>query len=865
MKKKLLFLLVLPLLTFNILAVLNLNTIRVSAGEYPAIYIEPEITVDPALTPGNNYTISVKTDYTGADINCWQFTLNYDPNILHGGVNKMDTWIGDGVNTRFFTTRKPVVPNSEKVYVNQTRMEKPANYTIDCDKGEITLTLLITDTWIGDGVNTRFFTTRKPVVPYSDKVYLNETQLSRNVEYSINYDEGEITLKIVPDAGAEIKATYNVPPGLGAEIKTTYLYGGVTNGDLIHPDKDTSATFNLGTFNNTQGTLSLTAAFFFYIFPPAPLTSGPGTLANVTFTVVGYGVSDITLGPETKLIGITEEGYGNLYYIIDGQTMPNHIQHGTFLNIQPTHDVAVADLFVPDEAALGQLVSINVTVANEGTHDENVTLTVSYNSMPINTILVYMLPPGESETVKFSWDTSTGVVEGNYLINATATITKDDKLANNNKTKPIALKLTHDVAVTSLAAPERALVGQLVSINVTVTNQGSYNEIVTVGVYNETTVIETQIFDLTKGASTTRLFSWDTSAGIAEGSYTIESVAAIPQDDKPANNNKTKPIVLTFVRDMAVVSVARAPEMPIVGQLVSINVTVKNYGSYSEDFEVWFTCYVTIKRAQETVYTNERQSVTPPLGDSTTLSFNWNTTGITPGGHRIVAKVTLAEDVNTTNNHFTSEYFSVISSLGTIQGCVRDSLTEDPITGANVTVDTIASTTTDEGGKYSITNIPAGTHNVTASAEGYRSSSETITITAGETTILIFNLTLTPLPTTGTIAGTVKDSSTGDPIADAIVTVNSMSTTTNSSGAYVISDVPPGNYTVTASADGYKSSTRANITVVAGEMTPVNFELTPVQPLNILLYAGAAAVAIIIVATMAIYTLKVRKPRPPKR
>ncbi len=61
------------------------------------------------------------------------------------------------------------------------------------------------------------------------------------------------------------------------------------------------------------------------------------------------------------------------------------------------------------------------------------------------------------------------------------------------------------------------------------------------------------------------------------------------------------------------------------------------------------------------------------------------------------------------------------------------------------------------------------------------------------------------------------------------------------------------------SANGYGDSSQTNITVVAGETTTVDFELTPAQPLDILLYAGVAA-AIIIIAGIAVYILKVRKP-----
>jgi len=91
----------------------------------------------------------------------------------------------------------------------------------------------------------------------------------------------------------------------------------VTNGDLITKEKDETATYHAGKFNNTLGELSLTGASFFSMEEPVPTTYGPGILANVTFTVVGNGTSGITLDlipevvqREAKLLGWTEGGYG---------------------------------------------------------------------------------------------------------------------------------------------------------------------------------------------------------------------------------------------------------------------------------------------------------------------------------------------------------------------------------------------------------------------------------------------------------------------------------------------------------------------------------------------------------------------------
>jgi hypothetical protein len=56
----------------------------VSAVDYPSVYVDPPEIIDETLTPGNTITLSIKTDYTGADIAAYQFTLSYNPHILNG-------------------------------------------------------------------------------------------------------------------------------------------------------------------------------------------------------------------------------------------------------------------------------------------------------------------------------------------------------------------------------------------------------------------------------------------------------------------------------------------------------------------------------------------------------------------------------------------------------------------------------------------------------------------------------------------------------------------------------------------------------------------------------------------------------------
>jgi len=113
----------------------------------------------------------------------------------------------------------------------------------------------------------------------------------------------------------------------------------VRNGDLITTSKHSSATFAPGTFNNTIGKLSLTMAYFYHISPPPFRTTGPGTLANVTFRVKGYGVTDIHI-PEavsdpTTFLGGYNVAKGGYYEIMDGTLEPEKLGDSYFRNTIP--------------------------------------------------------------------------------------------------------------------------------------------------------------------------------------------------------------------------------------------------------------------------------------------------------------------------------------------------------------------------------------------------------------------------------------------------------------------------------------------------------------------------------------------------
>ena len=84
----------------------------------------------------------------------------------------------------------------------------------------------------------------------------------------------------------------------------------------------------------------------------------------------------------------------------------------------------------------------------------------------------------------------------------------------------------------------------------------------------------------------------------------------------------------------------------------------------------------------------------------------------------------------------------------------------------------------------------------------------------------------------GTLLGTVQDS-TGATVANAKVTAMNVATATvyesitNATGNFTIPSLPPGTYTVTVVAQGFKKVTNQNIDVLINSSTRVDFDVAP--------------------------------------
>jgi uncharacterized repeat protein (TIGR01451 family) len=151
-------------------------------------------------------------------------------------------------------------------------------------------------------------------------------------------------------------------------------------------------------------------------------TSGNGTLATITFDVITFGSSLLSL-PNTLLLDST----GNKIIHIKNE--------GFFANAVPDLTVVSIELS-STQLTVGDSLTITITVKNQGTlnattFDVTVTAVSSGGTRTVGTIPVDGLGPGAQVTKTITWETK-NVDPGDYTIKVVAGPVSDEANIDNN-------------------------------------------------------------------------------------------------------------------------------------------------------------------------------------------------------------------------------------------------------------------------------------------------------------------------------------------------------------------------------------------------------------------------------------------------
>lgn len=177
--------------------------------------------------------------------------------------------------------------------------------------------------------------------------------------------------------------------------------------------------------------------------------------------------------------------------------------------------------------------------------------------------------------------------------------------------------------------------------------------------------------------------------------------------------------------------------------------------------------------------------------------------------------------------------FCLEQTQAALRGLVNRADTNEPLSGVRITIKrdgvAVAAAVTGQGGLYALELTP-GAYQLVFSVPGYLETTMTVELVAGEVTT-VTGLRQVPSDdvSPGGVQGTIKNAINGVGVPSLQLElragINNLdgeilaSTTTDPSGSYVLENLPPGNYTVTAWGYDYTSAT-FDVVVLAGVVTP---------------------------------------------
>jgi PKD repeat protein len=373
---------------------------------------------------------------------------------------------------------------------------------------------------------------------------------------------------------------------------------------------DVDITVSVSNKGNVQETFELQVFYNASLIDTQMVTLDVGATDTVTFTWHTAGLSPGNYNvTATAVVSEDLTPADNTNFVIVSLT-------------QLIIDVAVEDLRVSEERVLvGDSVEIKVDVANKGNRAESFDLQVSYDANLIDSRRV-SLSAGASRTETFTWDTS-GVSPGTYTITAEAVL-QTDQTQDNNILSLTVLVMKAPVAGFTYS-PEEPIAGQPVMFNST-----SYDEDGSI-VRWEWDLNGDGVVDVTNETA-----SWTYTA---PGDYWV----TLNVTDNHGNWDIYQETVRVspMIHDVAVESVTASPSEVTVGGVVTIVVNVTNNGNVDESFNLQVSYDAT---------QIESRSVTLTVGASGTLTFTWDTSGVSPGTYTITAEAAVPDDQNQADN-----------------------------------------------------------------------------------------------------------------------------------------------------------------------------------------------------------------------
>ena len=223
--------------------------------------------------------------------------------------------------------------------------------------------------------------------------------------------------------------------------------------------------------------------------------------------------------------------------------------------------------------------------------------------------------------------------------------------------------MLHDITVADVtASPTAVLPGDIVNVNVTVEDEGNFAEVFNLTAYANSQVIGTQQTSLNSGDLGNLSFTWNTT-GCEKGDYNISaSVSLAPGEVNQGNNTgiaNTSVTILTPGHDIAVIDLILLKTVVGQGYSMSLGVTVKDYGVFSETFNVTAYANTTLVGTQ---------MVTLASAGEAELLFSNSTVSMTKGNYTVSATAGPVSGQTNTSDLSRVDGWVIITIPGDING-----------------------------------------------------------------------------------------------------------------------------------------------------------------------------------------------------
>ncbi|MBI5675406.1 MAG: carboxypeptidase regulatory-like domain-containing protein [Nitrospirae bacterium] len=219
-------------------------------------------------------------------------------------------------------------------------------------------------------------------------------------------------------------------------------------------------------------------------------------------------------------------------------------------------------------------------------------------------------------------------------------------------------------------------------------------------------------------------------------------------------------------------------------------------------------------------------------GTATTDSIgNYTISNLVPGSYTLTPSATgftftsplnvVITGSDLTSQNFTVASYNVSGAVTTSSGAGLATVSMN-LSGTNTNGGVVnITTTTNTSGAYAFAGLLPGTYTLTPSKAGYTFTPASVTVSGADVTqnFVVQVYTISGAATTGSGTGISTVS-----VAIYIGAVKKTVTTAVTTGAYTITDVPVGNYTVTPTKTGYVfTPLNQSVTVSTANVTGVNF------------------------------------------